>query len=334
MRPLIEIQNLSSAFALDRVNMTIYPGEIYGIIGQSGAGKSTLLRTIGGLSSPSQGHIFFNGIDLLSISTQQLRRVRRNMGMVFQQFNLFSSRTVEENIAYPLEIISEDPSIIKEKVKNLVHLVGLEKKKGEYPSQLSGGEKQRVGIARALATDPQLLLCDEATSALDPKTAHDILSLLKKIHRQLGITILFVTHQMEVIRELCIHVAVMEKGQIVEQGEVCQLFSHPKHPSTRYFLEKSVHDLPADLIGKASPRRKLVRMKFRGDLAKEPIISQMIRQCSVDANILLGWIDRFSTSHLGTLVVELLGSPPELDAALHYLKIKNVDYEIIEHVDG
>ncbi len=314
--------------ALDEVSLSIDKGEIFGIIGMSGAGKSTLIRSLSRLVTPSSGHIFFSERDIAPLKGEDLRQFRRSIGMIFQHFNLFSARTVAENIAYPLEIAGK--ADVGQRVDELLDLVGLKNKKNAYPSQLSGGEKQRVGIARALANHPEVLLCDEATSALDPKTTREILDLLKRINQRLNVTIVLITHEMEVIKRICHRVAVIEKGKIVEEGAVADLFADPSHPTTKHFLQSASHEIPPEFFQGISPRRKLLRLRFKGKAAGEPIISHLVRTFHVDANILLGWIDPLQTTVIGTLIIELVGEPEDLLASLHYLNEKGIHYEEIE----
>ena len=251
--------------------------------------------------------------------------------MIFQHFNLLSSRTVGENIAYPLEIAGVSQENQVKRVDELLDLVGLKEKKDAYPSRLSGGEKQRVGIARALANRPEVLLCDEATSALDPKTTREILSLLKKIHQALGITIVLITHEMDVVKSICNKVAVIEKGEIVEKGAISELFVNPSHPTTKHFLQVGSHEIPPEFFKEISSSRKLLRLRFKGKAAGQPIISELVRKFDVDANILMGWIDRLQTLSVGTLIIELTGAPENVQSALRYLSEQNVCYEVIEN---
>ncbi|MBY0529387.1 MAG: ATP-binding cassette domain-containing protein [Rhabdochlamydiaceae bacterium] len=299
MHPKINIVGVSKTYssggkkiqALDQVNLTIDHKDIFGIIGLSGAGKSTLIRCLATLVFPSSGVILFDGKDLSLLDKKQLRHFRQNIGMIFQHFNLLSSRTVAENIAYPLEIASLNANRQQERVDELLNLVGLSHKKHAYPSSLSGGEKQRVGIARALACEPQVLLCDEATSALDPKTTQEILTLLKSINQQLGVTIVLITHEMEVIQEICNKVAVIESGKIVEEGFVADVFFNPTHTTTKEFLRSEPHESKKD--------QKRVRLQFN-ELIETPVI-------------------------------ELRGSEKELLSALNYFSKKTVNYEVLEH---
>jgi D-methionine transport system ATP-binding protein len=317
--------------ALDRVSLTIEPGDVWGIVGLSGAGKSTLIRCIASLLELSSGQILFDGKDLSRMSKAQLRDYRLRIGMIFQHFNLLSSRTVAGNIAYPLEIAGVPSPKKEERVDELLELVGLSGKKNAYPALLSGGEKQRVGIARALANHPDLLLCDEATSALDPKTTKEILCLLKSINEKWGVTIFLITHEMGVVKQICNRVAVIEGGTIIEEGLVSEVFADPQQSTTKEFLQNSSHVIPPEFLKQPSPNRKLLRLRFKGKAAGEPIISEIVRNFNVDANILLGWIDRLQTLSIGTLVIELTGSAQGISDALNYLSQKTVHYEEIKH---
>lgn len=340
---LLEVSQLSKKFeprlnsqessftALHQINLSIEKGDIYGIIGQSGAGKSTLIRSLAMLCHPTSGKIIYEGKDLLSLKGERLRALRTEFGMIFQSFNLFSSRDVAGNIAYPMEIAGKSQQEIKSKVSELLKLVGLESKKASYPSELSGGQKQRVAVARALANKPKVLLCDEATSALDPKTTSEIVQLLKNLQRSLGLTLIIVTHEMEIIRQICNKVAVMEKGQVIESGLVSELFSFPKTFLTQSLLQNAHHELPQEFFEGASERKKLLRLTFKGNQAKEPVISMMVRRFNVDANILQGWIDRLAEPFIvGTLILELLGDPSSLEQSLDYLQSQAVHYEVLK----
>lgn len=315
--------------ALDSVSLTIDQGAVFGIIGLSGAGKSTLIRCLASLQFLTSGKILFNDKDISTFNQSELRAFRLQIGMIFQHFNLLSSRTVAENIAYPLEIAHVCKKEIQTRVDELLELVGLIHRKDAYPSQLSGGEKQRVGIARALANHPQVLLCDEATSALDPKTTKEILTLLQTINQKLGVTIVLITHEMQVVKQICSHVAVIEEGKIVEQGGVTDIFADPVHETTKQFLQSGVHEIPPEFLKNPSATRKLLRLRFKGNVHSEPIISDMVKKCDVSANILLGWIDRLQTLCIGTLVIELTGSADGIADALHYLFQNSVQYEVI-----
>lgn len=328
MAALLEIKNLSKVFpgkgrsvtALSDVSFHVNQGEIFGIIGLSGAGKSTLVRSLALLERPSSGDIVFEGNSLTSMKKLPLRTYRKKVGMIFQQFNLLSSRTVFENIAYPLEITNVPKEKRRTRIVELLKLVNLSGKIDAYPTELSGGEKQRVGIARALANHPDLLLCDEATSALDPKTTTEILNLLRQLNRDLGLTIVLITHEMDVIKQICNRVAVLEGGALVECGPVSEVFTDPKHPTTKSFLQQTHHHLPAQLLKAPSPTKKMLRLSFKGESAKTPVISQMIRSFSVDANILMGWVDALESTIVGTLFIEVEGSEENVTQALAFLK--------------
>lgn len=333
MPPLIEIRNISKEFqgkaALRSLSLSIESEEIFGIIGLSGAGKSTLIRLLSSLERPSCGSICFQGKEISSAQGSELRAFRRKIGMVFQHFHLLSSRTVAENISYPLEIDGDSKEKCEKRVTELLKLVGLENKKNIYPSQLSGGEKQRVGIARALAHSPQVLFCDEATSALDPRTTREILALLKRLNEKLGVTIVLITHEMEVIKEICHKVAVLEKGEIVESGTVAEVFTDPQHAITKQLLQSRGHEIPEHFLKESSPGRKLLRLCFKGAKAEEPVIAHLVKQFDISANILLGWIDCLQTITVGNLVIELLGTPEKIEAALGYLEQNSIQYEVI-----
>lgn len=337
--PIIEVDAISKSYthakksvhALQDVSLLIEKGDIYGIIGLSGAGKSTLIRCLSRLVIPTSGRILFQGSDIARMDKRALREFRKNIGMIFQHFNLLSSRTVAGNIAYPLEIANVSVEQQNTRIDELLGLVGLKEKKENYPSNLSGGEKQRVGIARALANNPDVLLCDEATSALDPKTTREILSLLKNVNKKLGLTIVLITHEMEVIKQICNKVAVIENGRIAEEGLVTEVFFEPKHTTTKHFLQSASHEIPPEFFKEISPNRKLLRLRFKGKAAGEPIISEIVRRFNLDANILLGWIDRLQELSIGTLVIELTGPSQGIQDALNYLHEKTVHYEVIEN---
>ncbi|SDG36101.1 methionine ABC transporter ATP-binding protein [Desulfosporosinus hippei] len=319
--------------ALDDVSLNILPGTIYGIIGLSGAGKSTLVRCLNLLEKPSSGQIIVAGQELTALSSKELRKARQNIGMIFQHFYLLQSRTVSENIAFPLEIAGVPKTEISMRVKELLNLVGLEEKATAYPGQLSGGQKQRVGIARALATKPQVLLCDEATSALDPQTTLSILNLLRDINQKLGLTIVMITHEMKVVKEICTHVAVIHAAHIVENGPVESVFIKPQSDIARQFVSTVFpNDLPADLLKELATHRdsEIVRIQFLGTRASDPIITDLLRTCEVRANILYGSIDHLRSTLFGTLTLELQGSPEQLKEAQHYLTSRDLKVEVIK----
>ncbi|WP_058486675.1 methionine ABC transporter ATP-binding protein [Defluviitalea phaphyphila] len=333
---MIEVKGLYKEFrdkgnivkALKNINITIEKGDIFGIIGLSGAGKSTLVRCINRLEEPTKGKVLIKGQDVMDLNASQLRELRKKIGMIFQHFNLLNSRSVAENISYPLEISKVPKEEREKRIDELLKLVELEDKKNSYPSQLSGGQKQRVGIARALANHPDVLLCDEATSALDPKTTQSILKLLKKINEKLGLTIVIITHEMEVIKQICNKVAVMENGEIVESGMVSKVFAHPKNEITKNFVKNIGHDIPEELF-KELGFKKLVRLNFEGSGASNPILSKMIKKYDIDANILFGGIDHLQNNLVGNLIVELKGKEEEIEKAICFLKENEVECEVI-----
>ncbi|MDR1622050.1 MAG: methionine ABC transporter ATP-binding protein, partial [Synergistaceae bacterium] len=326
--------------ALNGVSLRIPDGSIYGIIGRSGAGKSTLVRTVNLLERPTSGRVWVNGVDMTALSAAELRKARKEIGMIFQSFNLLSSRTVAGNIAFPLTLAGWDRASIEGRVSELLELVGLSSKRDDHPAQLSGGQKQRVGIARALAAGPKILLCDEATSALDPQTTRSILELLQEINRKFGLTVVLITHEMSVIKEICDEVAVLDEGRVVESGTVFEVFTRPGAPITRELLagimarELPPHFADMEFLPDAdSPDLNvLLRISFLGDTAANPVISGMIRTCNVDANILYGAIDHIQGVPYGTLVLELSGAAGERSAALSYLRNLNLGVEVIAHV--
>ena len=304
----------ASTAALADVTLNVARGEVFGIIGRSGAGKSTLLRLVNGLEKPSSGAVCVNGVSVGELDERGLVTLRRRIGMVFQHFNLLSAKTVRENIALPLKIAGVPKAAIDAKVDALLELVGLAAKRDAYPASLSGGQKQRVGIARALVTDPDILLCDEATSALDPETTQAILALLRDINRRLKLTVVLITHEMQVIREVCDTVAVIERGRVVETGPVWRVFGEPEHDATRALLRTLVHDLPADLAERVKPladieqadARVLLDVRFTGDDARDPDLAGLASALSVDGSsvsFVHGGIDRIQGHAQGRLIV-------------------------------
>jgi len=340
--PILEIAALSKIYkqagksihALREITLAIAPQDIYGIIGLSGAGKSTLIRCLAKLIEPTSGKILFDRLDISDLKGKNLRNFRLEIGMVFQHFNLLSSRTVAGNVAYPLEIAGTPVAEQKRGVDELLQLVGLSAKKEAYPCCLSGGEKQRVGIARALANAPKVLFCDEATSSLDPRTTKEILDLLRTVNKEKGVTIVLITHDMEVIKRICNKVAVLEEGRIVENGPVSQIFAEPQHPTTKHFIQGSCHEIPEEFFKSPSPHRKLLRLRFKGAAAGEPLISQIVKKYHVEANILLGWIDRLRTGTVGTLIVELTGTAEGIFGSLEYLAEKTVHHEVLQRYES
>jgi len=323
--------------ALDKVSLTVEKGEIFGIIGLSGAGKSTLIRCINMLEKPTAGSIVVDGQEITGLDTRELRAARQKIGMIFQHFNLLASRTVLDNVMFPLEIAKVPRPEAAQRTRELLELVGLADKQGAFPSQLSGGQKQRVGIARALANGPKLLLSDEATSALDPQTTRSILQLLRDINRQFNLTILLITHDMNVIKEICDRVAVIDSSHIVEVGEVLKVFASPSSPTSRSFVNTVIsREVPAELLHRAPVRdeqtlAKLIRVSFIGASAGEPVISSMIRKYDIEVNILYGNVDRIKDTPFGNLALELLGPPGVLQEAMDYLRSRGLEIEVLNN---
>ena len=335
---LIEISGLVKTFgevqALKGVDLTIEPGEIFGVIGISGAGKSTLIRCLNRLERPTAGRVVVDGRDMTALGKGDLLRARREMGMIFQHFNLLSARTAAGNVAFPLEIAGRSPREVGPRVEELLDLVGLADKAGAYPSQLSGGQKQRVGIARALANNPKVLLCDEATSALDPQTTRSILGLIEDVKQRLGLTVVLITHEMPVVTEICDRVAVMDDGLIVESGPVLEIFANPRHAVTRGFVESVVSRRNAAREMGYQPKGVLVRVFFLGGAVGEPLISRLIRRCAVEPNILQAHIDHIKGTAFGTLVMDLVGEADSCRAALSYLRSLDLRLEVLTHDPG
>jgi len=342
---VIELKNLYKSYttkagkveAVKDVTLKINKGDIYGIIGFSGAGKSTLVRCINLLEKPNKGQVIIDGKNLVTLSNKELRKERKKIGMIFQHFNLMKSRTVFENIAYPLRGSGLSKEEIRGKVLSLLKLVELEDKESAYPSQLSGGQKQRVGIARALANDPKVLLCDEATSALDPQTTKSILRLLKEVNKKLNLTIVVITHEMQVVKEICTRVAVMEKGRIVEEGDIFKVFSEPKQEITRNFIESTsilnnINYLIEDKSSVVEIREdeKILKLKYLENSTTEPIISIISREFNVDANIIFGNVEIIEDAPLGGLIVIIRGEEEKVRNVIKYLEKNNVEVEVIK----
>lgn len=327
-----------SVTALLGIDLDVPKGAIVGVIGRSGAGKSTLIRLVNGLERATSGRLLIDGEDVTGLSEAGWRTRRRATGMIFQHFNLLSSRTVFDNVALPLEIAGAPKAEIEERVDRLLDLVGLADKRERYPAELSGGQKQRVGIARALATDPKVLLCDEATSALDPETTKSILALLKQVNRDLGITILLITHEIPVIKEICDRVAVIEDGRIVEEGDVFSVLTRPQHPTTARFVEAVTGvELPAYLSGRITAQGRpgddtVLRITFTGENATAPVISRLSSTIGVDVNILAGRIDAIAGKPFGSLLVSVPTREPDLAAVLGALNGLELKAEVIGHV--
>ena len=308
--------------ALDAVDLTIGRGEIFGVVGRSGAGKSTLIRTINRLEMPDEGRVIVDGQDITAMNPAELRAARRRTGMIFQHFNLLNSRTIAENVAFPLKLEGRPEAEVRARVAELLDQLGLAEHARKHPAQLSGGQKQRVGIARALACGPSVLLCDEATSALDPETTEDILTLLDGLNRDLGLTIVLITHQMEVVRRVCDRVAVLKDGRLVEQGATADVFLHPQHPVTRAMLAEGEEAFDASVVPVGA---RLARLTFRGPSTYEPELSRVARSAGVDYSILSGRISRIRGEPYGQMVVAFTGGDAE--AALSQLSSRGVIVE-------
>lgn len=336
---MIEFRNISKIYhsdgkeiqALKDINLTINKGDIFGVIGFSGAGKSTLVRTVNLLEYPTSGKVFVDGEDLTTLSKKELREKKKEIGMIFQHFNLLKSKTVFDNVAMPLTLSGIPKKEIENRVMEVLQFVGLEDRSNAYIHQLSGGQKQRVGIARALVTNPKILLCDEATSALDPQTTKSILNLLKRINYDYNITILLITHEMEVIREICNRVAVIENGEIIETGSVLEIFSEPKKETTKNFVQSVVQDeIPQfvyDQLLKAGPTERIFKLKFIGVDVGQPIVSEVSKKFDVHINVLFGNITELLNTPFGHLIIEIIGKESEIQKAIHYIGSKNIQIE-------
>ncbi|WP_338046837.1 methionine ABC transporter ATP-binding protein [Microbacterium oleivorans] len=331
MTTAIAFENVSKSYtvkgrpfeALRAVNLTVEKGEIFGIVGFSGAGKSTLLRTVNALERPTSGRVVVDGREISALQGRDLYAARQRIGMVFQQFNLLESRNVYKNIAYPLRLAGLSAEETLDRVEELLSFVGLADKALAYPSQLSGGQKQRVGIARALATRPDVLISDEATSALDPQTTGEVLDLLRRVNEEYGVTILLVTHEIDVVRELADKVAVMENGEVVEQGSIYDVFSSPRHPTTRRFVSSVLHHVPStEALEKirAVHHGRLVQLHVEDRETNHPFLSQVAREHGVDFNVVFGGVDELQGRLFGSLTVELLGTDTAIDAAIEGLR--------------
>lgn len=336
---MIELSHIDVVFqqkhrvvkAVSDVSLSIKAGEIFGIVGYSGAGKSTLVRTINLLQRPSQGNVIVNGQDMLKLTNKELRQARKKIGMIFQHFNLMESRTIFDNVAFPLKDSGLTKQEIAEKVASLLELVGLDQKVQNYPSQLSGGQKQRVAIARALANDPDILLCDEATSALDPKTTASILKLLADLNKKLNLTIVMITHEMQVVKDLCDRVAVMENGVLLEEGSILDIFTKPQHAVTQNFINVATHfDQEMDIvlnhtsIQALMEEGKLYRLTYVGDQTTRPIMAQMMEDFGIKVNILYGHVEIIQNTPTGNLLVSMVGESDAIRQALERLEEQEV----------
>ena len=344
---MIKLKNISKVFdisgkkltALDNVSLEVARGQICGVIGASGAGKSTLIRCVNLLERPTTGTVEVDGMELTRMSENELIHARRNIGMIFQHFNLLSSRTVFDNIALPLELEKTPTNKINEKVTALLELVGLADKRNTYPANLSGGQKQRVAIARALASEPHVLLCDEATSALDPATTQSILKLLKEINRTLDITILLITHEMEVVKRICDQVAVIDKGRLIEQGTVSEIFSNPKTELAQEFISSTFHiTLPEEYLENLSDTPKhaksypIIKFEFTGRSVDAPLLSQASKKFGVELSILTSQIDYAGGVKFGYTIAEVEGNEDEITQTKIYLMENNVRVEVLGYV--
>lgn len=342
---MIELKDISVTFhqpdrqinAVKDVNLTIDKGDIYGIVGFSGAGKSTLVRVINLLQRPTSGEVIIKGENITNLKGKDLRRKRQSIGMIFQHFNLMASRTIFDNVDFSLKYSGKSKQERKEKVTELLELVGLSDKHDAYPSQLSGGQKQRVAIARALANDPEILLCDEATSALDPKTTLQILSLLKELNKRLNLTIVLITHEMQVVKEICNKVAVMENGEIVEKGDSVTLFSQAEKELTQTFIRTASHIdqaletiLNSQSFIDSSNDIWLIELSYIGSQTNEALISQLYSRFQVSANILYGNVEIIQDVPLGSLVVSLSGDIDKRQEAVAYLIAEGVKITIVK----
>ncbi|GIO28661.1 methionine ABC transporter ATP-binding protein [Ornithinibacillus bavariensis] len=342
---MISIDGLTKIFrlnkkditAVDHLSLSIEDGEIFGVIGYSGAGKSTFIRLLNRLEEPTSGKVTIQGKEITSMKKSELRVARQDIGMVFQHFNLLWSRTVSENIAFPLEIAGVPAEERVRRVKELIDLVGLTGRENSYPSQLSGGQKQRVGIARALANKPKVLLCDEATSALDPETTNSILELLVNINKKLGLTIILITHEMHVIRKICNRVAVMEDGKIVEQGDVLNVFLRPEQDVTKKFVKQVMsssdeEELENFLVHYTGG--KLVELTFVGESTNQALISTISKKFEIEVNILQGKITQTQRGAYGKLTVQLQGEDAEIARAISFIENEtSVQLEVIQHAN-
>lgn len=316
--------------ALSDVNLQIRQGEVFGIIGRSGAGKSTLIRLLNLLERPSAGRVMLQGRCISDLTEKDLRAVRQKIGMVFQHFNLLQSKSVIDNVCFPLKLAGMDGKQQKSRALEVLELVGLADQANKYPRQLSGGQQQRVGIARALANRPQLLLCDEATSALDPETTQSILRLLQEINQGLGITIVLITHSMDVIRRICHRVAVIERGELVETGDVLDVFLHPRHATTQSLLDQSGNDIDGWRSMVKNTGGRILRLSFKGDAATTPLISRISRDLNLDVSILQGSVGQINAIPYGQLVVQVQGAPEPLRHLETALVASGVLYEELQ----
>ncbi|KAF1305726.1 ATP-binding cassette domain-containing protein [Enterococcus saccharolyticus] len=345
---MIELKDISVTFkqgnreihAVKNVNLSVDKGDVYGIVGYSGAGKSTLVRVINLLQRPTEGSVEINNVEYTGLKPKQLRAKRKSIGMIFQHFNLMKNRSIFQNVEFSLKYQGKSKQERREKVTELLELVGLSDKIDSYPNQLSGGQKQRVAIARALANDPEILLCDEATSALDPKTTLQILALLRELNKKLGLTIVLITHEMQVVKEICNKVAVMENGEVIEQGDSVQIFSKPEKPLTKDFIRTATHIdqaletiLGSESFSHLEEDEWLVELSYVGDSTSEPLIAQLYREFQLTTNILYGNVEIIQDVPLGSLVVTLAGNLEQRYKAFDYLIAQGVYVNILKKAE-
>ena len=335
---MIEFKDISKQYelkgqtlhALNRVNLQIPTGSIFGIIGYSGAGKSTLIRLINLLERPTSGRVMINGTDFTALDAKSLRQERTQIGMIFQHFNLMQTKTVAANIEMPMKLLGWKKSEREKRLEELLEFIDLKHKRNAFPDELSGGQKQRVGIARALANHPKILLCDEATSALDPQTTKSVLQLLKRISQEQGITIVMVTHEMDVIETVCDYVAVMEKGDVIETGSTLQIFSQPQHPTTKNFIQTVLQqNLPVNILNNLENQNhhSIYCLKFLGSSAQETVIQGVMKQFDISLNILFANMTEINGTVIGQMFIQLLGNSTEINAALQYLRDHGVQVD-------
>ncbi|BCT89430.1 methionine ABC transporter ATP-binding protein [Acinetobacter variabilis] len=335
---MIEFKDISKQYelkgqtlrALNRINLQIPTGSIFGIIGYSGAGKSTLIRLINLLERPTSGRVIINGTDFNALDAKSLRQERTQIGMIFQHFNLMQTKTVAANIEMPMKLLGWSKAEREKRLEELLDFIDLKHKRNAFPDELSGGQKQRVGIARALANHPKILLCDEATSALDPQTTKSVLQLLKRINQEQGITIVMVTHEMDVIETVCDYVAVMEKGDVIETGSTLQIFSQPQHPTTKNFIQTVLQqNLPVNILTNLENQNhhSIYCLKFLGSSAQETVIQGVIKQFDISLNILFANMTEINGSVIGQMFIQLLGDPAQITAAMQYLRDNGVQVD-------
>lgn len=332
---MIEFKNISKHYelkgqtirALDQINLEIPAGSIFGIIGYSGAGKSTLIRLINLLERPNEGQVIINQTDFTALNASALRRERANIGMIFQHFNLLQTKTVADNIEMPLKLLGVSKDKREQRLNELLEFIDLKHKKDAYPDELSGGQKQRVGIARALANHPKILLCDEATSALDPQTTKSVLDLLKKINQEQGITIVMVTHEMDVIESVCDYVAVMEQGKVIETGSTLEIFSQPQHSTTQNFIQTVLQQqLPVSILNNLENQnqKSIYSLQFLGTSAQETVVQAAIKQFDISLNILFANMTEINGSVIGQMFIQLLGDPAIIQQAIAFFEAQGV----------